>query len=127
MKVGRMREAVPSETPEYRADEYLYSVAWSEEDGVFIGRVLEFPSLAAHGDSLEAALGEIKQVVTFVLQDLREGGEEFPEPFSKRRFSGKLNLRMPAHLHRQLSVEAEREGVSLNQWINKKLSSQIAV
>ncbi len=31
-----------------------------------------------------------------------------------RKFSGKVNLRMPASLHRDLSRRAKREGVSLN-------------
>lgn len=52
-------------------EEYLYSVAWSEEDEAFVARVAEFPSLAAHGDTQEEALGEIKKVVKFVLSDLK--------------------------------------------------------
>lgn len=104
------------------ANEYQYSVVWSDEDGAFVGRVVEFPSLAAHGKTLENALHEINQVVGFVLEELAESGESVPEPLSKRRFSGKLNVRMPSQLHRQLSVEAAREGVSLNQWIMMKLA-----
>jgi predicted HicB family RNase H-like nuclease len=107
----------------YEAKEYSYNVAWSDEDEAFLGRVVEFPSLAAHGDTLEDALHEINQVVELVLEDLAENGEPIPEPISKKHFSGKLNLRMPSHLHRQLSIEADREGVSLNQWITMKLAS----
>jgi predicted HicB family RNase H-like nuclease len=104
-----------------RAEDYYYNVVWSEEDGAFIGRVAEFPSLAAHARTLDGALREIKKVVTFVLKDLSESREPIPEPFSKRAYSGKLNLRMPETLHRQLVMEAARQGVSLNQWINLKL------
>ena len=110
-----------------RANEYQYSVVWSDEDGAFVGRVVEFPSLAAHGKTLEKALHEINQVVGFVLEDLAESGEPIPEPLSKRRFSGKLNVRMPSQLHRQLSVEAAREGVSLNQWITMTLACSNSV
>lgn len=110
-----------------RAEFYSYTIARSEEYEAFIGRVVEFPSLAAHGDTLEGALHEINLVVEAVLEDLAENGEPIPEPISKKHFSGKLNVRMPSHLHRQLSVEAAREGVSLNQWITMKLASQVAV
>ena len=110
----------------YRAEEYVYSVLWSDEDKAFVGRVVEFPSLAAHGKTQEAALREIRKVVNFVLEDLADAGESAPEPFNKRPYSGKLNLRMPSHLHRQLTVEAEQEGVSLNQWINAKLARSFA-
>ena len=76
-------------------DKYEYKVRWSEEDKAFIGRVAEFPSLAAHGDTPEAALKEIQFVVSAVLDDLEERGETPPEPISCREFSGKLNVRMP--------------------------------
>ena len=95
---------------------------WSDEDEAFIGRVVEFPSLAAHGDTLAGALAEITGVVSEVLDDLRSSGEPVPEALTKKRFSGKLNVRMPSHLHRQLTIEATRQGISLNQWINLKLA-----
>ncbi len=114
-----MSKAKKSETsPEA---EYLYSVEWSEKDAVHVGRVAEFPSLAAHGNSPRAALDEIMSVVRFVLKDLRDSSEDIPAPFSKRKYSGKLNLRMPQSLHRRLSIEASQQGVSLNQHINMKL------
>jgi len=106
--------------------EYLYTVGWSEEDQVYIGRVAEFPSLAAHGKTLEAALKEIKFVVTASLEWLTEEGEPLPEPLSRRRYSGKLNLRLPEALHRQLALEAARQGISLSQLIKLKLAAATA-
>lgn len=110
--------------PAYKAEDYLYSVVWSPEDEAFIGRVLEFPSLAAHGDKQEEALREIRAAVEYALEDLAECGERIPEPFSKRHYSGTLNVRMPKHLHRHLAIEAEQDGVSLNQLIVSKLASR---
>ena len=37
-------------------------------------------------------------------------------------FSGKLNIRIPKSLHCQLSQEAKKNGVSLNQYIIYKLA-----
>ncbi|HEX8844955.1 MAG TPA: toxin-antitoxin system HicB family antitoxin [Pyrinomonadaceae bacterium] len=110
------------DTPKYKVEEYSYHVIWSEEDQAFIGRVSEFPSLAAHGDTREEALNEISIAVEGVLEDLEDSGEHIPEPFSKRQYSGTLNVRMPKHIHRQLAIEAERQGVSLNQLIVSKLA-----
>lgn len=103
------------------AKQYSYSVVWSEADKTFIGRVVEFPSLAAHDDTQEKALREIRTVVEFVLEDLAETGEPIPEPFGRRPYSGKLNLRMSRELHRRLALESSAQGVSLNNWINTKL------
>src|SRR5437667_5957028 len=89
----------------HKTEDYLYSVVWSDDDEAFIGRVLEFPSLAAHANTQEAALREIRSVVRYALEDLAESREVAPEPLSKRSFSGTLNLRMLKHLHRQLAIE----------------------
>ncbi len=107
-----------------KVEKYLYSVGWSEEDKTFVARVAEFPSLAAHGDTLEEALHEIKEVVAFVIADLQETDELVPEPFGKRSFSGRLVLRMPEYLHRKLTLDAMQQGVSLNQLLNLKLESK---
>jgi predicted RNase H-like HicB family nuclease len=104
-------------------EQYLYSVGWSEEDEAFVARVAEFPSLAAHGETQEEALKEIKAVVELVLKDLNELSEPIPEPFGKRSFSGKLVLRMPEYMHRQLALEAMQQGISLNQLLNLKLEA----
>jgi len=110
----------------YKPEDYSYSVMWSEEDKTYVGRVAEFASLAAHGVSPAAALREITEVVGCVLEDVAESGEALPPPLSKRPFSGKLNLRMPEYLHRRLALEAAQQGVSLNQWINLKLSLPVS-
>jgi len=109
----------------YCADQYLYSVGWSEEDQVYVATVAEFPLLAAHGETPEAALREITFVVQVVLKDLAESQESIPEPLGKRPYSGRLNVRMPKQLHRQLAIEAAREGISLNQLINLKLKAAL--
>jgi predicted HicB family RNase H-like nuclease len=103
--------------------DYFYSVVWSEEDEAFIGRVLEFPSLAAHGSTQTKALSEIRSVVEHAIDDLVESGEEAPRPLNKRPYSGKLNVRLPKYLHRHLAIEAAEEGVSLNQLISTKLAA----
>ena len=65
--------------------DYVYTVVWSAEDEVFIGRVLEFPSLGVHGSTQAKALSEIRSVVQHAFEDLQDGGEEVPEPLNKRK------------------------------------------
>ena len=116
-QVKNKKESLP------KAEHYLYSVGWSEADEVYIARVAEFPSLAAHGETQETAMREIKSVVEFVLKDLKESNEPIPESFGKRSFSGRLVLRMPEYMHRELSLEAMQQGISLNQLLNLKLEA----
>ncbi|HSB09127.1 MAG TPA: toxin-antitoxin system HicB family antitoxin [Blastocatellia bacterium] len=107
------------------AGQYLYTVGWSEDDEAYVARVAEFPSLAAHGDSQEAALRSLQQVVKAVLRDMTRSREPIPQPLGKRSFSGRLNVRMPSYLHRYLTIEAAQQSVSLNQLINLKLEAPL--
>jgi predicted HicB family RNase H-like nuclease len=107
------------------AKHYLYTVGWSDDDDAYVARVAEFPSLAAHGDSQESALGSLQQVVQAVLKDLARSKEPIPQPLGKRSFSGRLNVRMPSYLHRYLAIEAAQQSVSLNQLINLKLEAPL--
>ena len=45
-----------------------------------IARCLEFPSLAAHGNTIEGALKEIEKVVEEAVAWMQEENEEIPEP-----------------------------------------------
>lgn len=65
-----------------KAEHYLYTVGWSEDDDAYVARVAEFPSLAAHGDSQEAALCSIQKVVRAVLKDMARSKE--PPPIESR-------------------------------------------
>ncbi len=104
---------------------YSYSVNWSPEDEVYVATVVEWPSLAAHGDSPEGALRELRLVVATCITECEQDGEEYPEPLSERKFSGRFSLRIPPELHRQLTVIAAREGVSLNRLVATRLAATI--
>lgn len=62
------------------AENYLYTVGWSEDDEAYVARVAEFPSLTAHGNTQEAALRSVQQVVKTVLKDMAVSNEPTPQP-----------------------------------------------
>jgi hypothetical protein len=51
------------------------------------------------------------------LESANEHGDEIPAPSSDRNFSGRLLVRMPKRLHRELSEAALDAGSSLNQYV----------
>lgn len=55
-----------------------------------------------------------------------EDNVEIPEPKEDKDFSGRFLLRLPKSLHRKLSNQAERDGVSLNQHILNLLSEEFS-
>jgi predicted RNase H-like HicB family nuclease len=102
---------------------YTYRIEWSEEDHCHIARCLEFPSLAAHGDTNEEALREIEYVVAESVKWMKKDGETVPEPFGLKKFKGHLTLRIPPEKHRELAIRCAEEGVSLNRFILSRLSA----
>lgn len=105
-----------------QADRYTYRVTWSEEDGEFVGLCAEFPSLSWLAVTQADALAGVLEVVQEVLADMVESGEDLPQPYSSRKFSGKFMLRIPPDAHRNLAVQAAEAGVSLNRYVSSKLS-----
>ena len=70
------------------AEHYLYTVGWSEDDEGYVARVAEFPSLAAHGNTREAALRSVQQVVKAVLKDMASSKEPIAQPITSVRSPG---------------------------------------
>jgi len=100
---------------------YTYRIEWSEVDQVHIARCLEFPSLAAHGATPEAALQEIEFVVAESIKWLEEESEMVPEPLGARRYKGNITLRVPPDVHRHLAILSAEQGVSINQLVLSRL------
>jgi len=103
---------------------YTYRVAWSAEDGEFVATCLEFPSLSWLAASQVEALEGLEGLLREVVVDMEQQGEKIAVPLSERRFSGKFNVRVGEHLHRDLAMQAAEEHMSLNQYVVKKLASR---
>jgi antitoxin HicB len=83
--------------------------------------VVEFPDLpgcSAVGKTEDQAQEEAKLALELWLDEYFEEHKFYPEPRETTgSFSGKLVLRLPKTLHKQLSQQAEDDGVSLNTLI----------
>jgi antitoxin HicB len=96
-----------------------------ENGGKWIASAEELPDCTSRGDTAEEAIARLKDAMaTWISVALKEG-RDIPEPKSKSSHSGRLLLRMPRTLHAALVVAAERENVSLNQFITDSLASVI--
>ncbi|GIJ76072.1 Predicted nuclease of the RNAse H fold, HicB family [Micromonospora phaseoli] len=100
---------------------YTYRVTWSAQDDEFVATCVEFPSLSWLASSQIEALQGLQALLLEVIADMEEQGEEVPQPFAERSYSGKFNLRVGESLHRELSIQAAEDGLSLNQYILRRL------
>ena len=112
----RSRRSVHRPSP----DDYQIVILWSDEDQCYVVTLPAWQNARTHGATLEEAVRNAREVLTLLIESATRHGESIPPP--ERRFSGNLRLRLPASLHGRLVREAEREGVSLNQWIVSRLA-----
>ena len=102
-------------------DDYQMVIEWSEEDACYVTTLPAWQNARTHGPTLAKAAQRGHEVLRLLIESALKKGAKVPEP--QRRHSGNLRLRLPVSLHGRLAREAEREGVSLNQWIVGKLTS----
>jgi predicted RNase H-like HicB family nuclease len=103
---------------------YTYRAEWSEDDGVFIARALEMPSVLAHADTPEDAIKEVKVALVIALDAMIEEGDKVPEPIALHKFKGRFLVRATPELHKEISIQAAEAGVSVNQLVLTKLASR---
>lgn len=93
-----------------------------ETDANTIEWAAEFPDLpgcVGAGDTAEEAVTMAMDAKKAWIEAALEEGKNVPEPkdLYEIDYSGKFTLRLPKTLHRELALQAEDEGVSLNQYI----------
>lgn len=95
------------------------------EGGDWVATVDALAGCTARGDTPQEALGAVSEATSAWLEAAAREGREAPEPKSLQSHSGRLLLRMPQTLHAELSRLAERENVSLNQFITDVLAGAL--
>jgi len=94
-------------------------------NGSYSAEILEFPGCFAEGKTPDEAIRNLEEAAESWIKASLEQGLEIPEPFMNQGFGGKIALRLPHSLHRQATRMAEREGVSLNQFLVSAISARI--
>jgi RNA polymerase sigma-B factor len=118
----------PGEARKHRDLPYHISVVRDHrnaEGHEWTARAEELPGCEAHGDSIEEAIHGIEAAIEEWIGDARAKGRDVPDPRKESSYSGRLMLRMPRSLHEELSAAAEREEVSLNQFIATSLERAV--
>ena len=89
---------------------------------VWFAEVKELSGCMTEADTLQDVTALIEDAMGVWIQGSLDANLPIPEPRPEQEYSGKFSLRLPKSLHRDLVQVAEREGVSLNQYINMALS-----
>jgi predicted RNase H-like HicB family nuclease len=97
----------------------------AEPGGGWTAQVEELSGCAAHGATPDEAARGIEGAMREWIADALANGREVPKPRSAASHSGRLLVRMPQSLHGELARAADREEVSLNQFITSSLASAV--
>lgn len=107
-------------TIEYKG--YLGSVEFSEEDGLFYGKVMGIRSLISYeGETAKELLEDFHGAVDDYLEACAADGRQ-PEV----AYKGSFNVRISPELHKRLVVYATAHQMSLNSYIEETLKNSVA-
>ena len=102
-------------TMEYKG--YTGSVEYSDEDGIFFGRVQFIrTSISYEGSNAEELRKDFSDGVDDYLAACKKKNIAPEQPFK-----GSFNVRVGRDLHRKLAIEAEQRGISLNSLVIERL------
>ena len=88
----------------------------------FYGRVLELDGCQTTADTLTELYENLNDIMESYLEIKFENNMPIPIPETANKYSGKFVVRIPKTLHQRLAIEADIEGVSLNQLALYKLA-----
>ena len=101
---------------------YVGSVEYSEEDGIFFGKVMGIRSLISYEDeSAKELLDDFHGAVVDYLETCKAEGKE-PEV----AFKGSFNIRLSPDLHKKLFIYTTAHQISMNKYIEKTLEDSPA-
>ena len=97
----------------------------NDGDAGWAAQVEELPGCEARAQTADEAMQAIRDAMEAWISDALARHQEIPEPRGTSTHSGRLNLRMPQSLHAAVARAAEREDVSLNQFIIGSLAGAV--
>jgi antitoxin HicB len=94
----------------------------ADPDGGYVVVFPDLPGCMTQADTLDELFEMAEDARTGWIETEYELGHDIPLPSYPEEYSGKFNVRLPRSLHRSLAESAEREGISLNQYVVALLS-----
>lgn len=101
---------------------YIGSVAFSEKDNVFFGKIEGIDGLVNfEGESVKELTDAFHQAVEDYIEYCKEEGLE-----PHKSYSGSLNIRLSPEVHSKIAILAKQAGISINAFIKLAVEKQVA-
>jgi len=100
-----------------RYKDYIGTVNFSEEDGVFFGKIFGITdSISFEGDSVQALRDDFHNAVDEYLEFCDDVGKT-----PQKSYKGSFSIRISPELHRSTAFYAASQGQSLNSTVEEAL------
>ena len=100
---------------------YVGYVEFDDENDIFHGEVINTRDVITfQGNTTTQLKKAFRDSIDDYLNFCKERNEEPDKPFS-----GKFNLRIDPALHREISIDAKRHHISLNQWVTEAIKQHV--
>lgn len=101
---------------------YIGSVAFSEKDHVFFGKIEGIDGLVNfEGESVKELTDAFHEAVDDYIEYCKEEGIE-----PHKSYSGSLNIRISPEVHSKIAILAKQAGISINAFIKLAVEKQVA-
>jgi antitoxin HicB len=101
-----------------------YPMEIVEDEGAWTASVPDLPGCNSYGDTVTEAVENVQKTKELWIQGQYKLNADIPEPTDEQDFSGRFVLRIPKILHRSLTYEARKQGVSLNHYASFLLAQR---
>jgi predicted RNase H-like HicB family nuclease len=95
---------------------------YPDPEGGYTVLIKDLPGCMSVGETLSESMENIEEARELWIETAYECGHEIPLPLTEVEDSGSLSLEIPKSLRRSLAENAERKGVSIEQYILALLS-----
>ena len=101
---------------EYMKLPYKLEIVPDTEESGFVASYPELPGCITCGESIADVVANAEDAKKEWILAALEDGVNIAEPETADSYSGQFKLRIPKSLHMTLSVNARKEGISMNQY-----------
>jgi predicted HicB family RNase H-like nuclease len=103
--------------------DYIGSIHYSTEDEIFFGKIEGIDDLVSfEGDNVKGIKKAFEEAVDDYI-DLCKKEKRNP----KKSYKGSFNVRINPELHKKAVHSAEKEGISLNQFVQKAIEDEVKI
>jgi len=113
-----MEKSIKAQVEYYLKLPYKMTIQYEDEQGgYYVASYLELPDLTMTGSTPDEAIKELLLEAPEWFELNIKSGYKIPLPSKPSKYSGRINFRMPKQLHAKVAAIAQKEGVSLNQYL----------